>query len=250
MTPQEPSAPPPAGATTDATSDPAPTASPLREAARLLTDVHGLPKPVLRGRIHLAAFVLSVPAGILLVAQAAHGLAVTAAVIYAVCLTALFGASSAYHRLGRTPRSQQVLRRLDHASIYLLIAGSYTPLCLLVLPGAWRWSILVAIWGAAAVGVVIKLVRFDLSVFGGALYIVMGWAALVTLPLLVSRLPGWVLALLAAGGVTYTVGAIVLRRRRPDPSPRIFGYHEVWHTMTVAAGACHWAVMFHVVSAS
>ena len=215
---------------------------------RLVTDVHGLVKPLLRGRIHLAAFALSIPAGILLVAGASPGRGFVGGLVYALSLTALYGASSAYHRLGRTVRSQRWLRRLDHATIYVLIAGTYTPICLLVLQGATRWSLLAGVWLAAAVGVVLKLARFDGSHwFGSLLYGAMGWAAIVAVPQLVTRLPVWVLALLAAGGLVYSLGALVLARRWPDPRPRVFGYHEIWHTLVVVAGICHYAAVFHVV---
>ena len=215
---------------------------------RLVTDVHGLVKPFFRGRIHAAAFVLSIPAGLLLVASAGSGRAAVGAAIYALSLTALYGASSAYHRLGRTVRSQHWLRRLDHATIYVLIAGTYTPICLLVLEGTTRWSLLAGVWLAAAVGAAIKLARFDGSHWlGSVLYGAMGWAAIVAVPQLVARLPGWVLALLAGGGLVYSVGALVLARRWPDPHPRTFGYHEIWHTLVVVAGVCHYAAVLHVV---
>lgn len=215
-----------------------------------MIDVHGLPKPLLRGRIHFVAFLLSLPAGLVLVDLARPGAGRAGAVVYALSLTALYGASAAYHRLGRSPASQRWLRRIDHATIYVLIAGTYTPVCLLVLSGAWRWSLLVAVWAAAAVGVAMKLVRFDLSQrWGSFLYGAMGGAVVVVLPQLVSRLPLRVFGLLAAGGLVYTVGAVVLATRRPNPYPRVFGYHEVWHCMVVVAGVCHWAVVFHVVRA-
>ncbi|MEX2658781.1 MAG: hemolysin III family protein, partial [Acidimicrobiales bacterium] len=112
---------------------------------RLVTDVHGLIKPLLRGRIHLGAFLASIPAGALLVARAETGRSLASALIYAASLTALYGASSAYHRLGRSERSQRWLRRIDHATIYVLIAGTYTPICLLVLQGTTRWSLLAGV---------------------------------------------------------------------------------------------------------
>lgn len=213
-------------------------------------DVHGLQKPFLRGRIHALAFVVAVPAGLVLVVSARAGMARAAALVYALSLIALFGASSAYHRLGRTERSQRVLRRLDHSTIYVLIAGSYTPVCLVVLGGWWRWTLLGAVWAAAVLGVILKLVRFDRSsVIGGALYIIMGWAAVIAGPSLVGAVSVPTLALLIAGGLIYTVGAIVLATRFPNPSPRIFGYHEVWHTMVVGAAALHYAAIQQIVRA-
>jgi len=214
-----------------------------------MIDVHGLVKPMLRGRIHLAGLVAAVPAGIFLVADAGSATARTGAAIYAATLVALFAASSAYHRLGRTARSMTWLRRLDHSSIYLLIAGSYTPLCLLALRGWWGGLLLAAVWITAAVGVVLKLGWFDRSSrVGGVLYIVMGWAAVAATPKFVSTLSPTTLALLAAGGVLYTLGAVVLATRTPNPFPRVFGYHEVWHAMVLVAVVLHFAAIHGVVS--
>jgi hemolysin III len=216
---------------------------------RLGTDVHGVVKPLLRGRIHLGALVLAAPAGALLVASARTGTGRLAAGVYVATLLALFGASAAYHRLGRTVRTQRVLRRVDHATIYLLIAGSYTPFCLLGLPGAWRWGMLAVIWTSAVVGVVLKLALFEASsVIGAVLYIAMGWAAVVAGPVLVGQVSLAVLALLVTGGLLYTLGAVVLSRRWPDPAPRVFGYHEVWHSAVVVAVACHYAAIFLLVT--
>lgn len=196
------------------------------------------------------AFVLSLPAGLALVELARPGAGRVGALIYALSLSALYGASAAYHRLGRSPVSQRWLRRIDHATIYVLIAGTYTPVCLLVLEGAWRWSLLGAVWTAAAVGVAMKLFRFDQGQrWGSVLYGAMGGAVVVVVPQLLTRLPVWAFGLLVAGGAVYTVGALVLATRRPNPYPRVFGYHEVWHCMVVVAGAFHWAVVFHVVRA-
>lgn len=218
---------------------------------KLSIDVHGLVKPLLRGRIHVAAFALSIPAGLVLIRSAHTGLAFAGALVYALSLTALYGASSAYHRLGRTIRSQRWLRRIDHGTIYILIAGTYTPICLLVLEGTVRWALLVGVWVTAAAGFAIKLARFDGSHWlGSFLYGAMGTAAIVAVPQLVSHLPVWVYALLAGGGAVYGIGALVLARRWPDPRPRVFGYHEVWHTLVVVAGAFHYVVVLHVVRAA
>lgn len=214
-------------------------------------DVHGLVKPLLRGRIHAAGLVAAVPAGIVLVASARSAPARAGAAIFAISLIALYSASTAYHRLGRGERSQRILRRLDHSSIYLLIAGSYTPLCLVALPRAWGIFLLVLVWAAAITGVVLKLVRFDsCHRVGGILYIAMGWAAVLATPALVRSLDGSTLALLAGGGVLYTVGAIVLATRFPNPFPRVFGYHEVWHLMVVVAGVLHYAAIHDVVTSA
>lgn len=212
-------------------------------------DVHGLEKPLLRGRIHAAAFFAALPAGIALVASASGASARVGAAVYALSLIALLGASSAYHRLGRGGRRQRILRRLDHSSIYVLIAGSYTPLCLLALPGWWGRSLLFAVWAAAIIGVTLKLTRFDSSHrIGFVLYLAMGWAVLAAAPALASALDGSTLALLVAGGVVYSAGAAVLGTHVPNPFPRVFGYHEVWHLMVVVAAVLHYIAIYGVVT--
>lgn len=207
-------------------------------------------KPRLRGWFHEVAFFVSIPAGVALAVLAAGARARTAAIIYAVSLTALFGASAAYHRVNWSPKALQRMKRLDHSMIFLLIAGTYTPMCLLVLHGAWAVVMLSLVWTGAAVGVTVKNVRIDgFRVLSGFLYIALGWVALFALPQLVQGLSPVAIALLAAGGVLYTVGAIVLARHCPDPAPATFGYHEVWHAFIVAAAACHYTMIMLVVRA-
>jgi hemolysin III len=214
-----------------------------------VVDAHGLIKPILRGRIHLAALVIAVPAVVALVVAAAGVEAKLAVATYGATLVLLFAASSAYHRLGRPGRTQAWLRRLDHSSIFLLIAGSYTPICLVALSRWWSGALLGAVWAAAVVGVVLKLFRFERSHrLGFALYLTMGWAVVAALPGLVTALDPSTLALLVAGGVLYTLGAIVLATRFPNPAPRVFGYHEVWHVMVVAAAALHYVAIRGVVA--
>ena len=212
-------------------------------------DVHGQQKPLLRGRIHAAGFFVALPAGVALVTSASGASARVGAAVYALSLVALLGASSAYHRFGRGGRRQRILRRLDHSSIYVLIAGSYTPLCLLALPGWWGRSLLFAVWAAAILGVTLKLTRFDSSHrIGFVLYLAMGWAVLVAAPTLASALEPSTLGLLVAGGVVYSVGAAVLGTRVPNPFPRVFGYHEVWHLMVVVAAVLHYVAIYGVVA--
>jgi hemolysin III len=212
-------------------------------------DVHGQAKPLLRGRIHAAALLAAIPAGIILVARASGAPARTAAVVYGLSLIALFGASSAYHRLGKTERTTAWLRRLDHSTIFILIAGSYTPVCLVALSGWTGAILLVVLWTAAIIGVVLKLFRFDTSHrVGFTLYLTMGWAAVIAMPSLVSVVPVQTLLFLVAGGVVYTLGAIGLATRFPNPFPRVFGYHEVWHVLVVVAAAFHYAAISNVVT--
>lgn len=207
-----------------------------------------LPKPRWRGRLHGFAFFASIPQGVALVALGANWVTRLSTIVYALSLTGLYGVSAAYHRLRWTPRALARMRKLDHSMIYVLIAGTYTPFSLIVLEGAWATALLATIWAGAGAGVALKVWGFDrLRRIGGALYIVLGWLAVLAAPRFVDTLPAVVLALIAVGGVLYTLGAVVLLRRRPDPIPSVFGYHEVWHVMVVAASACHYAAIVYLV---
>jgi hemolysin III len=142
--------------------------------------------------------------------------------------------------------------RLDRVMIYVLIAGSYTPVTLLALRPGWKVAYLALVWTIAAVGIALVLIRTrarGVGVLRMVLYLGLGWMSLLILPALVSSLGLAKLALAAVGGVLYTVGAVILMRRRPDPNPRVFGYHEVWHACTVAAGACHYALIWLIATA-
>ena len=212
-------------------------------------DAYGF-KPRWRGKLHAAAFFITIPAGIALLASAHTTVARVAVAVYVASLAGLFAASASYHRFAHTVRSVTWLRRLDHSMIFVLIAGTYTPLCLIVLPRIWGVPMLVAVWVIALAGIITKMVRLGLgnTPSGSWLYIVLGWGAVIVLPLLLTRLNVLQLVLLAAGGILFTVGAVVLGKRRPDPIPTVFGYHEVWHTMTIIAVACHFAMVATLVS--
>jgi len=202
------------------------------------------PKPRFRGRIHQVAFFVSLPAGAVLILLANGPAAITVASVYAVSLAAVFGSSAIYHRGHWTEAARRWLKRIDHSMIYVLIAASYTPVAALVLGGPWEVVLLSVIWAGAVVGVTMKMARPDgLSAVSAALYIVLGWLAIVALPQLAREMTVAELVLLLAGGMLYTAGAIVFASRRPDPSPSIFGYHEVWHSFMVAAAACHYAMI-------
>ena len=191
---------------------------------------------------------MSVPAGVSMVAVAAGALARTAAAVYAVSLTAMFAASALLHRIQWRPDAKKWMQRLDHSMIYLLIAGTYTPFSVLVLQGTWSVVILAVVWTGALGGMALKLSTSKLSGIASALYVILGWTALVAFPLLVRRIGVGGTALLLAGGLLYTLGALVLRRNRPDPKPTVFGYHEVWHAMVIAASACHYGLVLTVVA--
>jgi hemolysin III len=193
------------------------------------------PRPRLRGRVHQFALVAAL-VGLAWLIHDAHGArAVTAAWVYGLAMVLLYLASSSYHLYARSPRTRQVMQRVDHAMIFVLIAGTYTPVCLLALSGAWRWVLLGIVWGGAITGIVLKAVALDrFPKLGFTLYLILGWAAIAALPALAAR-PD-LLALAALGGILYTVGAVLFALRRPRPIAAWFGYHEVWHLFGVAAG--------------
>jgi len=206
------------------------------------------PKPRLRGRIHQVAFWVSIPAGVVLVLLASGPVATAVAVIYAVSLSAVFGSSAAYHRGAWSERARRWMRRLDHSMIFVLIAGSYTPVSVLVLDGTWEAVLLSLVWTGAAVGVTLKMVRPDgLSVTSAILYMGLGWLALIALPQLLRGMTTAETILMIAGGLLYTAGAIVFASRKPDPRPDTFGYHEIWHAFMVAAATCHYAMVLLVL---
>jgi hemolysin III len=197
-------------------------------------------KPRLRGRLHQVAFVVSIPAGIALVWAAHSPLARVAALVYAISLAAM-------RRRHWSPRAWLRMDQLDRVMIYVLIAGSYTPVVLLALRPGWRVAFLALVWTVAAVGICLVLVWNRgrvIFVTRMVLYLGLGWISVVLLPQLADTIGLGRLALGVLGGVLYTVGVVVLIRRRPDPNPRVFGYHEVWHAFTVAAGACHYALIW------
>jgi hemolysin III len=204
-----------------------------------------LVKPRLRGVLHQWAFVVSLVAGLGLVVEAASARARLAVAVYALSVAALFGTSAVYHRVDwRRLRARRWMRRLDHTMIFVLIAGTYTPFSLLVLSGTLGTVILIAVWSAALAGAVFKLVWIDAPGWLGATtYIVLGWVALAAIPELVDRLGVPAVSALALGGILYSVGGVIYARKRPDPVPRIFGYHELFHALVVAAAGLQYAVV-------
>ena len=205
-------------------------------------------KPLLRGWLHLVCFFLAIPAGVLVVALASSPRARLGAAVYAVGLVALFGVSGAYHRGPWSPTWRRRMQCLDHATIFVMIAGSHTPLCLLVLEGWVAGATLVTAWAGALIGGVLAWTQNRRgAALRSGLYIALGWFAVAATPQLVRHLSPVELALIAVGGVLFTVGAIFLLTRWPDPFPRVFGYHEVWHTLVVAAVVCHLVAIGSVI---
>lgn len=168
--------------------------------------------------------------------------------IFGLSLVALYAASALYHLLPLSPAGVARLRRLDHMSIFVLIAGTYTPFCLLALDGGWRWGLLALIWSLALCGVMLKVRWMDaprwLSV---ALYLGMGWIAVIAASELLRAVPPGGIAWVLSGGLIYSVGALAYGLKRPNPVPGVFGFHEVWHIFVLAGSACHfWAVLRYI----
>jgi hemolysin III len=207
-----------------------------------------LPRPRWRGRLHQAGFILALPAGVLLIASSRSGTARVSAAMFVASLLALFGASATYHVGNWAPAVKARLQRLDHAMIFVLIAGSYTPITLLALGRTWGITFLVLAWTIAVGGAVLAIWHIDtIHRYAAYIYIGFGWLLVLALPAVLHALTTTELALLVAGGVLYTIGAIGLWLRRPDPNPLIFGYHEVWHAMTLVAAGCHYALVLLLV---
>ena len=206
-------------------------------------------KPLLRGVLHEAAFVVAIIVAPLLLLSADAGRPRLAAAVFASSVAACFGVSALYHRITWAPHVRRWMRRADHAGVYLLIAGTYTPVSLLVLDRAWGRVILVIVWAGALAAILLKFLWVDGPKWvAAAVGLALGWVAVVALPQLADRLQPSALTLLIAGGLLYTVGAIVYARRKPDPVPAVFGYHEVFHALTIAAAACQYvAIAFFVI---
>lgn len=208
-------------------------------------------RPLLRGVLHQAAFAVSLVVGTLLIVGAAGDRRHVAAAVFAGSVAFCFGVSALYHRVTWTPNLRLWMRRVDHAGVYLLIAGTYTPVCLLVLNGAWRMVVLVIVYAGAAAAVALKFAWVDAPRWLAAvLGLALGWTAVAILPQLASRLNPAAVALLGVGGLAYTAGAVIYVRRRPDPLPRVFGYHELFHALTIIAVSCQYvAIAFFVIRA-
>jgi hemolysin III len=200
--------------------------------------------PRLRGVSHAWAFWFALVAAAALVVLAPSAQARVAAVVYGVGLCALFAGSGLYHRWRWDPRWRPILRRVDHSTIFLFIAASYVPVALLVLDGTTRVVVLACAGAGAAGGVALAVAWIDAPRgLAAAVYLALGWTALAALPQLLERLPSAPLVLLVAGGVLYTVGAIVYATQRPDPWPRTFGFHEVFHVFVIAAALAHFVAI-------
>ena len=210
-----------------------------------MADSGSLTKPRFRGVSHEWACLTSVFLGLWLTLNARTARSRLAVAIYAITLVALFGTSALYHRVNwHSKKARRWMRRLDHSMIFMLIAGTYTPFSLLVLHGALAPAVLLVVWTGALAGILFKVAWIGAPKWLIAVvFLALGWMALVTLPQIGASLGLGALLMLVAGGLLYTLGAIVYATQWPDPSPRVFGYHEVFHALVIAAAALQWAVI-------
>jgi hemolysin III len=229
------------------------TAERAESAREAATDAIAAVKPKLRGVLHEWAFFVSLFLGAGLIVAAKTPRATLAVTVYAVSLSALLGTSALYHRVNWTrPEVRRWMRRLDHSMIFFLIAGTYTPFALLVLHGPLADAILVVVWIGAVAGAIVETVWIDHPKWVAALiYMSLGWVAAVAFPELWSTMGVTGTLLVAAGGLFYTAGAVVYATQRPNPNPRVFGYHEVFHLFVLLAAAAHFAaIAFYALPAS
>jgi hemolysin III len=206
--------------------------------------VDGLVKPRLRGVFHHYAFYVAVAAGIVLVAVSDSGRELVATWIYATALAAMFGVSALYHRIDwRSTRVRQWMRRLDHSTILLLIAGTYTPFAVLAFDGAVATVILVAVWLGAAAGLVLNLAWIDAPKWlATTVFLVLGWVGVVAVPELFSVGVAPAVLVIVGGGL-YTLGALAYALKRPNPVPAVFGYHEIFHLFVIGAAVVHFVAI-------
>jgi hemolysin III len=215
----------------------------------IAAEASAVAKPLLRGVLHQIAFFAALVVGALLIVASGGARERLSAVVFAASVALCFGVSALYHRVTWEPRLRRWMRRADHAGVYLLIAGTYTPVGLLALDGRWKWIVLSTVYAGAGAAILLKFAWVDAPKWvAAALGIALGWVAVVALPQLTTRLGASAMALLAAGGLAYTAGAVVYARRRPDPLPHAFGYHELFHALTIVGVACQYvAIAFFVI---
>jgi hemolysin III len=201
----------------------------------------------LRGVIHEAGFYAALGAGFVLVSLARTPRAALALGVFAVSLATLLGISALYHRPTWQPAQRRLMRKLDHCGIFILIAGTYTPMCLLVLPPATGQPLLLAVWLGAAAGILQSLFWIDApKPVAVVIAVVLGWFALSSMPAIWLALGATGTTLMLAGGLFYTLGATAYGLKRPNPLPGVFGYHEIFHALVMAAAIAHYAMILRV----
>ncbi len=203
-------------------------------------------KPTWRGWIHAVTFPTAIILGIVLIAVGANPAARWSSAVFVLSSLLLFGISATYHRFNWSDRARVMLKRLDHANIFLLIAGTYTPLSIMALPPEKGYLLLVLVWTGALIGIGFRVFWISAPRWAYVpLYVLLGWAAvLYIVDLLNANLAMMVLVIV--GGLAYTAGAIVYALKRPNPVPGVFGFHEIFHTLTVVAFLCHWTAVLLV----
>lgn len=202
-------------------------------------------RPRLRGTLHRLAAPVAAVAFALLAFRAESSGHVVAVAIYGVCVTAMLAVSGTYHHPRMPPRARRILKRVDHATILLAIAGSYTAVTAIALTGTSRVVMLVSVWVLAGLGIAIRMLWLDAPrPLTTAVYVLVGWSIAANLPGYLRALEGSEFALLAAGGLAYSIGGVVYARRLPDPWPTTFGYHEVFHTLVVVGAVCHYLTVW------
>ncbi len=205
-------------------------------------------KPLLRGWSHVLAFFAAAALGGVMIGPAPGSDARWAIIIYVAGLCTMLGVSALYHRLKWGPVALSRMRRLDHSTIFLAIAGTYTPIAVLCLDGWEQTAILLAVWGGTALGIALQWLPLDVPRWlSTAIYAIVGWSAFLALPSLYSEMGALGFALVLGGGVAYTAGAIVYALKKPDPWPAVFGYHEVFHALTIVGAGLHLAAVAFTV---
>ena len=216
---------------------------------RLATDPpSSIERPLLRGVLHGVAFAAALAVGVLLVVFSRQS-RVLPATVFAASAALMLGTSTLYHRVTWSPNARLWMRRADHAGIFLLIAGTYTPVALISLSGAWRPTVLAVVWSGALAAAISKFCWVAAPKWlSASVGLALGWIGVIVLPQFAHREGITPVILLAAGGLAYTAGAVVYAMKRPDPLPQVFGYHELFHALTIVALACQYvAVAFFVV---
>jgi hemolysin III len=213
-----------------------------------MSNIKSTQKPLLRGYLHQEAFYTTLGACALLIAKANNNISIFSSIIYSFGLLFLFGISAFYHRPQWSPKSRALLKKLDHCAIFILIASTFTPICFLALPAKEGHQLLLVVWIAAVAGIFqsvfwVKAPKIVTAVF----YVVMGWFALPYISELKDSLGTNKLALVVLGGVAYTVGAVFYATKRPRLRPEIFGYHELFHLLTIVGALLHFIVIYQLI---
>lgn len=222
----------------------------MPEQNKLVQLYHHLRDPV-SGLTHLAGALLSVFGLVLLIHRglmADSGIVLSALVVFGTTLILLYTASSLYHLLPVSEKGVSILRKFDHMMIYVLIAGTYTPICLVILDGLFGWSLLITMWSLTAIGIVFKIFWFNAPKWISlVMYIGMGWLGILAFPTLWDNLPLSAFIWILMGGLAYTVGAVIYGLKKPDPIPNVFGFHEIWHVFVMLGSFCHFWVMYSYI---